>query len=113
MCYFVYNTAMFAVSWWFIIQECLPAVAYQGVAAVTSILIPSLILRLVVLTHLLREWHVNLLGTLSGAAVLIHYYEESSVYFFILCIICYFLLTVVEYKGVTVAVLSVAFIIAW
>ena len=103
---------MFAVSWWFIVQECLPAVAYQGVAAVTSILIPSLIIRLVVLTQLLSEWHINLLGTLSGAAVLIHYYEESSVYFFILCITCY-LLTVVEHKGVTVAVLAVAFIIAW
>ena len=104
---------MFAVNWWFITQECLPAVAYQGVAAVTSILIPSLIIKLVVLTRLLSEWHINLLGTLSGAAVLIHYYEESSVYFFILCITCYFLLTVVEYKGVAVAVLAVAFIIAW
>ena len=104
---------MFAVSWWFISQECLPAVAYQGVAAVTSILIPSLIIRLVVLSGLLAEWHINLLGTLSGAAVLIHYYEENSVYFFILCITCYFLLTVVEHKGVTVAVLSVIFIIAW
>ena len=103
---------MFAVSWWFITQECLPAVAYQGVAAVTLILIPSLIIRLVVLTRLLSEWHINLLGTLSGAAVLIHYYEESSVYFFILCII-YYLVTVVEHKGVTVAVLAVAFIIAW
>lgn len=106
---------MFEVSWWFISQECIPAVAYQGVAAVTSILIPSLILRLVVLTRLLSEWHINLLGTLSGAAVLVHYYEESSIYFFILCIVCYFLLTVhvVEHKGTTVAILSVAFIIAW
>ena len=104
---------MFAVNWWFITQECLPAVVYQGVAAVTSILIPSLIIKLVVLTRLLSEWHINLLGTLSGAAVLIHYYEESSVYFFILCIACYFLLTVVEYKGVAVAVLAVTFIIAW
>ena len=104
---------MFAVNWWFITQECLPAVAYQGVAAVTSILIPSLIIKLVVLTRLLSEWHINLLRTLSGAAVLIHYYEESSVYFFILCITRYFLLTVVEYKGVAVAVLAVAFIIAW
>ena len=104
---------MLAVSWWFISQECLPAVAYQGVAAVTSILIPSLIIRLIVLSRLLGEWYINLLGTLSGAAVLVHYYEESSVYFFILCVVCYFLLTVVEHKGITVAVLSVAFIIAW
>ena len=108
---YIYTAVMFAVSWLFISQECLSPVAYQGVAAVTSILIPSLVIRLVVLTQL-SEWHINLLGTLSGAAVLIHYYEGSSVYFFILCIICYFLLTTVEYKGVTVAVLSVAFIIA-
>ena len=104
---------MFAVSWWFISQECLPTVAYQGVAAVTSLLISSLIIRLVVLTRLLSEWYINLLGTLSGAAVLIHYYEGSSVYFFILCVTCYLLLNAVEYKGVVVAVLSVIFIIAW
>lgn len=104
---------MFAVSWWFISQECLPAVAYQGVAAVTSILISSLVIRLVVLTRLLSEWQVNLLGALSGAAVLIHYYEGSSVYFFILCVTCYLLLNAVEYKGVTIAAASVLFIILW
>ena len=104
---------MFAVSWWFISQECLPAVAYQGVSAVTFMLIPSLVIRLVVLTQLLSKWYINLLGTLSGAAVLIHYYKGNSVYFFILCIICYFLLIVVDHKQVTEAVLSVAFIIAW
>ena len=104
---------MFAVGWWFISQECLPTVAYQGVAAVTSILIPCFIIRLVVLTQLLSELYINLLGALSGAAVLVHYYDEHSVYFFILCITCYFLMSVVEHKGTTVAVLSIAFIIAW
>ena len=104
---------MSSVSWWFIYQECLPAVGYQGVAAVTPILIPCLILRLVVLSRLLADWHINLMGTLSGAAVLIHYYEEHSLYFFALCIICYLIVVTVNQKGVTVAGLSVLFIIIW
>ena len=104
---------MSSVSWWFIYQECLPTVVYQGVAAVAPILIPCLILRLLVVSSLLADWHINLIGTLSGAVVLIHYYEESSLYFFVLCIVCYFIVATVRQKGTCVAVLSVAFIIAW
>ena len=104
---------MSSVSWWFIYQECLPPVAYQGVAAVTPILIPCLLLRLMVASRLMPDWHINLMGALSGAAVLVHYYEESSIYFFVLCIVCYFIIATVSQKGTSVAVLSVAFIIAW
>ena len=94
--------------------ECLVPVTFQGFYLFLPILCSALALRVCAKANL-KEWLINIIAIVLGAAVLWFYYGESVVYFFLLSGIVYALLLVIPVgtKGMVVGGACVLFIVIW
>ena len=102
------------MDWAWIFWDCFVPSLRQGALIALPLLLPSLLLRLVAQWRGVTSTVLNILASGLGLGVLWWYYQNSVAYFVVLSLVIYaVLLSGVRRKGVAVAGLCVAFIVAW
>ena len=94
-----------------IVRSCIVPTLQQGGIISVPLLISGATVRVCVLLQI-SDYIIHALMAMMGICLLLYFYSNGIIYFLLLCGIVYFVLVLVrKHRGITVAVISVLFLI--